>query len=165
MNRAQQILPSGSWTTSTASDHIELDHDARPRRRFRYVAQAGTDFLLDLPRATVLNHGDGLLLDDGRVVQVLAAPEALTEVKAHSAQELVKLAWHIGNRHLPAQLDADRILIRQDHVITDMLIGLGAIVRQLQAPFTPESGAYSGGHSHAQQHEHPFVFAPGSHGH
>ena len=165
MNRAQEILPSGSWKSAEASDHIALDYDARHRRRFRYVAHAGTDFLLDLARATVLNHGDGLVLDDGRIVEVIAAAESLTEVRAGSAQELVKLAWHIGNRHLPAQLEADRILIRQDHVITDMLIGLGAQVRHLQAPFTPESGAYANAHSHAQQHEHPFVFTGATHGH
>ena len=165
MNRAQQILPAGSWKSTKASDQIALDYDARHRRRFRYVADAGTDFLLDLARATVLNHGDGLVLDDGRIIEVIAAPESLTEVKAQTPQELIKLAWHIGNRHLPAQLDADRILIREDHVITDMLIGLGAQVRHLQAPFTPESGAYANAHSHAQQHEHPFVFTGASNGH
>lgn len=165
MNRAQEILPAGTWPNATASDQIALDYDARHRRRFRYAASAGTAFLLDLARATVLNHGDGLVLDDGRIVEVIAAPESLTEVRAGSATELVRLAWHIGNRHLPAQLEADRILIREDHVITDMLIGLGAQVRHLQAPFTPESGAYANAHSHAQQHEHPFVFTGASHGH
>lgn len=165
MNHAQEILPAGSWNRTTASDRIALDYDARHRRRFRYLAEAGTDFLLDLARAAVLNHGDGLALDDGRIVEVIAAPESLTEIRADSAQALVRLAWHIGNRHLPAQLEADRILIREDHVITDMLLGLGAQVRHLQAPFTPESGAYANAHSHAQQHEHPFVFTGVSHGH
>jgi urease accessory protein len=165
MNHAHQILPAGTWPQAQACDHIALDYDARHRRRFRFVAQAGTEFLLDLARAAVLNHGDGLQLDDGRIIEVLAAPEALTEVRASSPQELVRLAWHIGNRHLPAQLLADRILIREDHVITDMLIGLGAQITHLQAPFTPESGAYANAHSHADPAEHPFVFKATAHGH
>jgi len=162
--RATQVLPAGSWPAASASDRIELDYDERHRRRFRYVAEQGTDFLLDLARATVLNDGDGLRLEDGRIVHVSAAPEALLAITANSAQELVRLAWHIGNRHLPAELSASRILIRQDHVIEAMLVGLGAQVRKLMAPFTPESGAYSGGHSHGHE-EHPFVFVGGGHGH
>lgn len=156
MIHAHQILPTGTWNTSEAADQIQLSYNDRHRRRFRYTAKAGTDFLLDLARATVLNHGDGLKLDDGRIVEVIAAPEAITEVRASNSQELLRLAWHIGNRHLPAQLDGDRILIREDHVITDMLRGLGAQVRHLQAPFTPESGAYA--NAHAQEREHTYVF-------
>lgn len=164
MIRATQVLPAGSWPVSSAVDHIVLDFDARHRRRFRYVAEQGTDFLLDLPRATVLNDGDGLHLEDGRIICVNAAPEVLLEITAASAQELVRLAWHIGNRHLPAELSASRILIRQDHVIEAMLIGLGAQVCKKMAPFTPESGAYAGAHSHGHE-EHPFVFVGGGHGH
>jgi urease accessory protein len=161
MLRALEILQAGTWESAAAVDRIRLDYDERHRRRFRYVAEGGTEFLLDLPRAAVLNDGDGLRLDDGRVVAVVAATERLTQVTAPDAASLVRLAWHIGNRHLPAQLDAARILIREDHVITDMLRGLGATVEPISAPFTPESGAY------AHHPAHPFVFAaqPHAHGH
>src|SRR4051812_33025745 len=108
MRVAHEILTAGSWPESTALDHISLDYNERHRRRFRYVALGGTEFLLDLARATVLNHGDGLKLEDGRVIKVAAAEEALTEIKASSVKELIRLAWHIGNRHLPAQLDGER---------------------------------------------------------
>ncbi|NKF23044.1 urease accessory protein UreE [Solimonas marina] len=162
MNHAHQILPAGTWPAATACDHIALDYDARHRRRFRYTADAGTEFLLDLPRAAVIHDGDGLLLDDGRVVRVDAAPEALIEVTAANPHELLRLAWHIGNRHLPAQLSAERILIRDDHVIVAMLHGLGATTRAVSAPFTPESGAYAGGHSHGDTASFVFV---GDHGH
>jgi urease accessory protein len=161
MQSAHEVLPAGTWPEASAIDHISLDYNERHRRRFRYVALQGTEFLLDLARATVLNHGDGLRLEDGRIIKVEAAPEALTEIKATSARELTRLAWHIGNRHLPAQLDGECILIREDHVITDMLRGLGAQVRQINAPFTPESGAYANAHAHEQ---HGFVFlGAGSH--
>lgn len=162
MNHAHTILPAGTWPAANANDRIALDYDARHRRRFRYTADAGTDFLLDLPRATVINDGDGLQLDDGRVIAVAAAPEALIEITAASTTELVRLAWHIGNRHLPAQLSEDRILIREDHVIVAMLHGLGATTRTVSAPFTPESGAYANSHAHGG--ENNFVFVAG-HGH
>lgn len=158
--RATEVLPAGSWNAATAADRISLDYDERHRRRFRYVAAGGTEFLLDLPRATVLQQGDGLALDDGRIVAVEAAPEALTLITAADSASLVRLAWHIGNRHLPAQLAADHILIREDHVITEMLRGLGATVQPINAAFTPESGAYA---NHAAAH--PFVFAPHGHAH
>lgn len=158
MHHAHEILAAGTWPEREAADSISLAYNERHRRRFRYTADKGTDFLLDLARAAVLNHGDGLLLDDGRIIAVVAAPEALTEIRAASARELVRLAWHIGNRHLPAQLDADRILIREDHVITEMLRGLGAQVRHLEAPFTPESGAYANAHAHGSDREPSYVF-------
>jgi urease accessory protein len=148
-----EILRTGSWPSGAATDRIVLTYDERHRRRLRYVAAGGTTFLLDLPRATVLREGDGLKLDDGRVVSVEAAPERLVQVTANDAATLVRLAWHIGNRHLPAQLEPDRILIRDDAVIVNMLLGLGAKVEPVLAAFTPESGAYDttgplGGHRH-----------------
>jgi len=163
MLKVIDIFPSGQWPPATACDRITLDYDARHRRRFRYVGEAGVEFLLDLPCAVVLKDGDGMRLSDGRIVAVDAAPEALIEVSAGSTTALVQLAWHIGNRHLPAQLEGRRILIRQDHVIEEMLVGLGATIRSLQAPFTPESGAYAGAHGHGAQ-SHEFVFTA-SHGH
>ena len=140
--RVTEIMRAGSWAPQTASDSLCLTYDERHRRRLRYIASRGTTFLLDLPRATVLAAGDGLRLDDGRVIHVDAAPEALVEVTAPDTATLIRLAWHIGNRHLAAQLEADRIVIRDDPVITNMLLGLGAAVAPLQEAFSPESGAY-----------------------
>jgi urease accessory protein len=144
--RATEVLPARSWPPESAIDRIRLTFDERNRRRLRYVASGGTEFVLDLPRAIVMHDGDGIKLEDGRVIAVEAAPEALVEVTAPDARMLLRLAWHIGNRHLPAQLEGSRILIRDDHVIVAMLEGLGAHVRALETAFTPESGAYSGGH-------------------
>jgi urease accessory protein len=164
--RAVEILPPGKWLGSTAVDHLILTYDERHRRRLRYVATGGTTFLLDLPRAAVLRAGDGLRLEDGRIVSVEASPEQLVEVTAPDAGALVRLAWHIGNRHLPAQLEPDRILIRDDAVIVNMLRGLGATVRPVLAAFTPEAGAY-GSTSNQHQHPHdakpPYQHAPGDH--
>jgi urease accessory protein len=165
MLHASQLLKAGEWLSGQAADTITLDYDERHRRRFRYVSAGGIEFLLDLARATVLQDGDGLKLDDGRIIVVRAAPEALTEIRADCRAELLRLAWHIGNRHLPAQLAGDRIYIREDYVITEMLRGLGATVRAVLAPFSPEQGAYAGAHSH-QEAAHPFVFSSAkAHGH
>ncbi|HEY6927233.1 MAG TPA: urease accessory protein UreE [Steroidobacteraceae bacterium] len=157
--RAVEVLPSGKWPGGSAIDRLVLSYDERHRRRLRYVAVGGTVFLLDLPRATVLRAGDGLRLEDGRIVGVEAAPEQLVEVTASDPAALIRLAWHIGNRHLPAQLEPQRILIREDTVIENMLRGLGATVKHVMEPFTPEAGAYDGGghastHSHTHEHHH-----------
>ena len=120
MLTAHTVLPHGHWS-GPAADHITLDHDARHRRRWVYTADHGTLFLLDLARATVLGHGDALQLSDGRLVEVLAAPEALVEVTATDPSAMIRLAWHIGNRHLPAELHPHAIRLRDDHVINAML--------------------------------------------
>jgi urease accessory protein len=107
--------------------------------------------LLDLPQAVRLRHGDGLALPDGRVVRVEARPENLLEIHAHDEGDLVRIAWHLGNRHLPVQLLGERIRIRADHVIEEMVEGLGGHVDHIEAPFDPEAGAYAGtggGHHH-----------------
>ena len=144
--RAIEVLPAGKWPGNTAADRLVLNYDERHRRRLRYVAAGGTTFLLDLPRAAVLRAGDGLRLEDGRIVSVEAVPEQLVEITAPDTAALVRLAWHIGNRHLPAQLEPQRILIRADAVIENMLRGLGATVRHVMEPFTPEAGAYDNTH-------------------
>jgi urease accessory protein len=146
MLKATEVLKAGSWHGAPI-DRITLGYDERHRRRLRFVGEAGTEFVLDLPRTTVLRDGDGLRLEDGRVVLVTAAAEPLLEIKGADADQLSRLAWHIGNRHLPAQIANSRILIREDSVIEDMLKGLGALVRHVAEPFTPEPGAYDGGHS------------------
>jgi urease accessory protein len=156
--RAVEVLPPGKWPGSSAVDRLVLTYDERHRRRLRYVACGGTTFLLDLPRAAVLRAGDGLRLEDGRIVSVEASPEKLAEITAADSTALMKLAWHIGNRHLPAQLEPNRILIREDAVIVNMLVGLGATVRPVLEAFTPEAGAYdhtlADAHTHGHQHHH-----------
>ncbi len=119
------------------------------------TGEGGLGFLLDLPRAVQLRHGDGLKLSDGRIVEVAAAPEKLLEVRAATTAHLLKLAWHLGNRHLAAQVEPDRILIRYDHVIAHMLEHLGATVATVSAPFDPEGGAYDDAHAHSHDdHSH-----------
>lgn len=155
--QVRQVLPAGSWRDADKTDHVALEYHERHRRRHRYRSAGGLDFLLDLPRAVVLAAGDGLLLDDGRLIEVQAAEEALIEVRAGDPQTLMRLAWHIGNRHLPAQFLGGVIRLREDHVIAAMLQGLGAELRSVQEPFTPESGAYAGGHGHS----HPLILLDG----
>jgi urease accessory protein len=151
--RALEVLPSGTWPADAAIDRLVLTYDERHRRRLRYIAEGGTTFLLDLTRAAVLRSGDGLRLEDGRIVRVEAAPEELVEITTPDAATLIRLAWHIGNRHLPAQLEPSRILIREDAVIVHMLVGLGATVRSVLAPFSPETGAYDA-HTALKPHVH-----------
>jgi urease accessory protein len=153
MLRATRLAHADHWPSAEARGTVTLAFDDRHRRRLRLATDAGEPFLLDLPRAEALEEGDGLALSDGSWLRVKAAPEALIEVTAASPALLLRLAWHLGNRHLPAQIEPDRILIRDDHVIAAMLEGLGARLRRLDAPFSPERGAYHDGHAHAH-HDH-----------
>jgi len=137
-----------------AADSIALDHTARHRRRMVFTAAGGLQFMLDLEQARALRDGDGLVLEDGRVVLVKALPEPLLEVRGRDARHLAAMAWQIGNRHLEAQIETQRILIRRDHVIADMLRGLGAELREIEEIFEPESGAYSHGHGNGHHHGH-----------
>lgn len=152
MLRATRIRPKGTWSEPPA-DRVVLDETGRHRRRVRMCGENGLEFLLDLPEARLLRQGDGLVLEDGRIVAVEAEPEELYAVYATDKTHLLRLAWHIGNRHLAAHISAERILIRRDHVIRDMLIGLGARVQEIRAPFDPEGGAYDG-HQHEPDHRH-----------
>jgi urease accessory protein len=142
MRRACEIRPAGAWNEASAIDCIALDAHERHRRRIVLTAERGTRFLLDLPRAASLRHGDGLLLDDGAIVRVAGRPEPLVEIAAASAVELARLAWHIGNRHVDLQIVGGALRIRRDHVIEDMLRGLGARLTPIEAAFEPEPGAY-----------------------
>ncbi len=151
MFKATEVVSSGHWPASERKAIVTLAQHDRHRRRIRLTADDGTSFLLDLQEATVLRHGDGLKLDSGGYIEVAAAIEPLVEVRAANPQLLARLAWHLGNRHLPAAIHADRILIRDDHVIVDMLKGLGAEVKAVDAPFDPEGGAY-GQHNHDPSH-------------
>lgn len=152
MIRATKVFPADAWS-HVATDTVVLDFDHRHRRRLRMRGEGGLDFLLDLPEAVAIRNGDGLLLEDGRIVEVRASAEPLLEVLATDALHLVRLAWHLGNRHLPVQIEVDRLLIREDHVIEAMLQSLGAATAHVEAPFDPEGGAYEGGgHGHGHHH-------------
>jgi urease accessory protein len=156
MKRAQAVAIAGQWPRAAARGTVTLDYDARHRRRVMLTSDGGEEFLLDLPRAVALGDGDALALGDGGWIEVKAAPEPLVEIRG-GAELLSRAAWHLGNRHLPAAIFADRILIREDHVIAEMLAGLGAALRSLTAPFTPERGAYDAGalpHQHDHRHNH-----------
>ena len=126
-------------------DVVVLDADARHIRRKRITLANGEDILVDFERPVHLEQGDRLVLEDGRVAEVVAAPEELMEVTARDQRHLVELAWHIGNRHLAAQINAGRILLRRDRIIRAMLEQLGATVREVTEPFSPQHGAY---HTH-----------------
>jgi urease accessory protein len=153
MRRASEIRAAGTWNATTAIDRVVLDADERHRRRIALTGEGGTAFLLDLPQAAALRDGDGLVLEDGAIVRVAGKPEPLVEVAAASPHDLTRLAWHIGNRHTDVQVVGDRLRIRRDHVLEDMLRGLGARLTPIEAPFDPEHGAYAHGHHH-HDHDH-----------
>jgi len=156
MRRARQVHPAGSWPAGEAAGSVTLDYDDRFRRRIRLTDDAGEEFLLDLPDAMRLGEGDGLGLDGGGYIRVCAADEAVADLRCAGPVETAKLAWHIGNRHIPVQVLGDGTLrIRDDHVIVAMAELHGAAVRRHDAPFAPEEGAYAGGgHMHAKE-SHP----------
>jgi urease accessory protein len=155
MIRATRVQAQHHWAEAPA-DSVVLDFDDRHRRRMTMTGTRGLAFLLDLESAVALRSGDALVLDDGRLIEVVAAPEPLVEIRIHDPHHLIRIAWHLGNRHLPTQIMAKGLRIRRDHVIEAMLEGLGARVIEIEAPFDPEGGAYAGaGHGHAHQaHAH-----------
>ena len=144
MLRAVSSLPANHGRGAPI-DTITLAHDERRLRRKLLTCAGGTEVVVDFPATVTLEHNGALELDDGRVVAVIAAPELLYEIRAISTAHLVRLAWHIGNRHTSAQLEQDRILIKRDHVLKIMLEGLGAVMTDVTEPFFAEHGAY---HSH-----------------
>ena len=156
MKRARAVKTAGHWDSASAVDSITLDADERHRRRVVLTGERGTTFLLDLPQATSLRDGDGLVLDDGAIVRIVGRPEPLIEIAAADTHGLARLAWHIGNRHIDVQIVGERLRIRRDHVIEDMLRGLGARLTPVDAPFDPEHGAYDHhGHEHGgPDHDH-----------
>ncbi|HUB95340.1 MAG TPA: urease accessory protein UreE [Stellaceae bacterium] len=153
MLRAIRIEPSGHWPRDQAQDSVTLDHDARYRRRARLATDRGVAFLLDLPHAMAMGEGDGLALEDGSWIAVRAKAEPLIEVTGPAAL-LCRIAWHIGNRHVPAAIEPQRILIRDDHVLADMLRLQGASLRRVCEPFAPERGAYESHDHHVHHHDH-----------
>ena len=146
--RAIEVLPAGAWNAADAADAVLLDFDGRHRRRVLLTTQAGHEVLLDLPQAVRLREGDGLRLVDGGLVRVQARAERLLEIHAHGEDTLVRIVWHLGNRHLPVQVLPGHIRIRYDHVVAGMIEGLGGHAEEITAPFDPEPGAYAAGGHH-----------------
>jgi urease accessory protein len=149
MYRALSVRHAGQWDNAAAIDRVVLDASERHRRRLVLTAERGTRVLLDLPHATTLKDGDGLVLEDGALVCVVGKAEPLFEIAAPSASDLVRLAWHLGNRHTEVQIVGERLRIRRDRVLAAMLERLGAHLTAIEAPFDPESGAYAPSHDHA----------------
>ncbi len=149
VRRASHVVRAGAWRAADAIDRVVLDADERYRRRIVLTGESGSRFLLDFAEATPLRDGDGLFLDDGAIVAVTAKPEPLVDVAAGAgdgAADLTRLAWHLGNRHAEVEVAGDRLRMRRDHVLEDMLAGLGAVLTPIEAPFEPERGAYRHGH-------------------
>ena len=143
---------AGNWPDDRATTAVTLDFEARHRRRISLTLDDGEVILLNLPKAVAMADGDGLQLEDGRWVRVQASKERLVEIWHADLDQLVRIAWHLGNRHLPTDICGPLLRIRPDHVIEDMLRGMGTELRTVDAPFQPEGGAYVG-HSHLHGEE------------
>lgn len=154
MHSASIHRAAGHWPEEKVSGSLTLDFDARHRRRIRLTADQGEDVLLDLPKAVAMADGDGLQLDDGRWLKVQAAFEPIIEVRHQDPKQIARLAWHLGNRHLPTDIGNQVLRIRPDHVIEDMLRGFGADLLSVKAPFQPEGGAYGHTHTHNESERH-----------
>jgi urease accessory protein len=153
MRRASAVCPAENVDPARVVDHVVLDADDRNRRRIALTGEDGTQVLLDLPHPVQLRDGDGLVLDDGAIVRVAGAPEALIEITVKTPVDLVRLAWHLGNRHTDVQFLAGALRIRHDHVLAEMVQGLGGAMRAVEAAFDPEPGS-DHGHAHADVHGH-----------
>lgn len=149
MKRVITAKHRDDWNVAAAIDRVVLEASDRNRRRIVLIGEKGTEFLLDFAKPVTLRDGDGLVLDDGSIILVNGAPEPLVEICAGSAPDAVRLAWHLGNRHTDVQIVGDRLRIRRDHVLEDMLRGLGAHLTVLAAPFDPEQSA-----PHGHEHGH-----------
>ena len=161
MLRAFDIEAAGTWDASRRLSSVCLDFDRRCRRRIALEAADGTSFLLDLRQPRHLRDGDGIALETGGIVEVKAAAEPLLDISCADHAQLVRVAWHLGNRHIPTELRPDSLRIRADHVLADMARGLGAQVTEIEAAFNPESGAYAKvsiahghNHDHGRDHHH-----------
>jgi urease accessory protein len=175
MQRATSVIPKAEHSDLQPADTITLARADRHKRRIALKTDTGQAFLLDLPEAAYLGHGDALVLEDGRLIRIVAAAEPLLQIHAHDATALARIAWHIGNRHTHAEVTASAIYIQPDHVLEEMVMGLGAHVHHVMRPFEPEGGAYGGkgplqsghhhhGHSHDHgqhhEHDHPEILMP-----
>ena len=158
INCASIHRSAGQWPREKAAGDLTLDFDAHHRRRIRLTMDQGEEVLLDLPKAVAMADGDGLQLDDGRWVKIKAAAELIVEVRHKDLNQLMRLAWHLGNRHLPTEIRNQVLHIRPDHVIEDMLHGFGADLVRVRGRFQPEGGAYGDHgqphHNHESGHHH-----------
>ena len=160
--RAIAVKSAATWS-GDVTDCVVLEYDDRRRRRLAMHGVRGLSFLLDLPAAPSLRSGDALVMENGSLIEVLAAPEPLLEIRCVDPLHLARIAWHLGNRHVPAQLLARAVRVRRDHVIAELAVRLGARVIDIEAPFEPEGGAYAAAtahdhhdhhHDHGQDHGH-----------
>ena len=161
MLRAIQHNLYGSWPEHKAYASITLEFDARHRRRLRLDLDNGEEVLLDLNKAVAMRGGDGLLMENGQWIKVIAASEPVLKISTKDRGLFVRLAWHLGNRHVAADIRDDSIVIKPDHVLKEMLEGLGAVVEEISDPFQPEGGAYSE-HNHLETISE---YAEAGHGH
>ena len=148
MLRATAIVRRPAVHPERVADRIMLDHGDRHRRRIALTGQGGLAFLLDLDKVSVIEDGDALALEDGRLVEVQAAPERLVEITSEDPLQLKRVIWHLGNRHIPTEITEQAVYIAEDHVLIDMVRGLGAKASLVQRPFRPEGGAYDRTHAH-----------------
>lgn len=154
MLRASRVRAPSSGASSQSEHTVTLPREERYRRRKLLATDAGTEFLLDLSEATYLAHGTLLEADDGTLIRVVAASEPVLEIRAGSPQHLARIAWHVGNRHIAAEIAADALYIQPDHVIAEMVRGLGGEIRDTVRPFEPEGGAYGHHGSLHESHHH-----------
>ncbi|MGY6645361.1 MAG: urease accessory protein UreE [Salinarimonas sp.] len=167
MLRATAVIRKPAVKAEKVVDSVTLDHEGRHRRRVTLTGDGGLAFLLDLDKAVILNDGDALKLEDGQLVRIVAAPQPLLEIRAENPLRLLRLAWHIGNRHTPAEITADAIYIEADHVLAEMVRGQGGTATPVERPFQPERGAYDHdcGHDHGHGHGHSHDHGHHHHGH
>jgi urease accessory protein len=161
MLRATSVVRKAAVRQDRVVDTLTLDHDDRNRRRLALKADGGLGILLDLDKATAIGDGDAVKLEDGRLVLVKAAPQSLLEIRAENPLRLMRVAWHIGNRHTPAEITADAIYIENDHVLAEMVRGQGCAMSAVMRPFQPERGAYDHDHANCDHPSH----AHGHHDH
>ena len=157
MRRVTAIKPARDWNAASAIDRVTLDADDRTRRRIVLTGEKGTRVLIDFDKPMTLRDGDGLVLEDGAIILVAGMAEPLAEIEASSPREFIRLAWHLGNRHTDVQIDGLRIRIRRDHVLEEMLRGLGGRVTAIEAPFDPQATmphSHSHGHHQHGRHDH-----------
>jgi urease accessory protein len=154
-HRALIHRPAGNWPKQEAVGAVTLDFDERHRRRIRLTTDEGDEVLLDLPKTVAMAHGDGLQLEDGKWLRVQAAPEQIIEIRHQDLNQLMRLAWHLGNRHLPTEIRSHVLRIRPDHVIEELLHGFGADLVKLEEPFQPQGGACGARHDNEDSgHDH-----------
>jgi urease accessory protein len=161
MLRATSVLRKAAVRADRVIETLTLDHEDRGRRRLALKGDGGLDILLDLDKPTALNDGDAVKLEDGRLVLIRAAPQSLLEIRADNPLRLMRVAWHIGNRHTPAEITADALYIENDHVLAEMVRGQGCAMAVVERPFQPERGAYDHGHANCDHPSHDH----GSHAH